>query len=125
MHLNLSRMMKIIVTKTNAMLAVAIMIIRMVRITIGMMVRDVIDANNKLPCLPGLHPLHHLSPHPSCSSVRVRSLQLSNQTWTFLFLWGVWFCRLSLAFQHIFKNSHGCFLFSFKAGLSSILILYL
>ena len=111
MHLNLSRMMKIIVTKTNAMLAVAIMIIRMVRITIGMMVRDVIDANNKLPCLPGLHPLHHLSPHPSCSSVRVRSLQLSNQTWTFLFYGEsgsdhvvASFGRLSLAFQHIFKE---------------------
>ena len=117
------------------MLAVAIMIIRMVRITIGMigmMVRDVIDANNKLPCLPGLHPLHHLSPHPSCPSVRVRSLQLSNQTWSFLFYGEsgsdhvvASFGRLSLAIQHIFKNSHGCFLFSFKAGLSSILILYL
>ena len=111
MHLNLSRMMKIIVTKTNAMLAVAIMIIRMVRITIGMMVRDVIDANNKLPCLPGLHPLHHLSPHPSCPSVRVRSLQLSNQTWTFLFYGEsgsdhvvASFARLSLAFQHISKE---------------------
>ena len=107
MHLNLSRMMKIIVTKTNAMLAVAIMIIGMT----GMMVRDVIDANNKLPCLPGLHPLHHLSPHPSCPSVRVRSLQLSNQTWTFLFYGEsgsdhvvASFGRLSLAFQHIFKE---------------------